>query len=199
MNYSKVLRCFFVLYLVTVFSQAALSSGEQLSDPSTYIPKIGETGKKNFDDPNDLNVTQPLKDFLPSEIWNAMIGDLEKMKNDSAELLGYTAPDLVGNIAPEIKPGKYTYKDLERYPGLKELFPPLVVEHFIKPGGPPFEPLVAKRTCKLFPTRHKPFVSGLLRAIGVQKPDARVALKFGDCCIVHAPVGSGQLRVAMPG
>jgi hypothetical protein len=63
--------------------------------------------------------------------------DVEKMKELWAELIGYTAPEVVGNIAPEIKPGKYTYKDVEQSPGLKKLFPPVVLKT-IKAGGPPY-------------------------------------------------------------
>ncbi|MCP4576431.1 MAG: DUF1329 domain-containing protein, partial [Deltaproteobacteria bacterium] len=53
-----------------------------------------------------------------------------------ADLVGFTAPEKVGKIAPEIKPGKYTYQDLAKYPGMKELFPPVLYRN-IKAGGPP--------------------------------------------------------------
>ncbi|MBW1903097.1 MAG: DUF1329 domain-containing protein [Deltaproteobacteria bacterium] len=52
------------------------------------------------------------------------------------EIVGLKSPDLVNKIAPEIKPGKYTYQDMENSPGLKDLFPPEFLLH-IKPGGPP--------------------------------------------------------------
>lgn len=42
----------------------------------------------------------------------------------------------MGKIAPEMKPGKYTYKDKEKYPGFKELMIPYDYERF-NPGGPP--------------------------------------------------------------
>lgn len=38
---------------------------------------------------------------------------------------------------PEIKPGKYSYKDKEKFPGLKELMIPHHYKRF-NPGGPPF-------------------------------------------------------------
>ena len=50
--------------------------------------------------------------------------------------MGFRAPDLVGKIAPEIKPGKYTYKDVQNNPGFKQLMWPDLYKR-IKPGGPP--------------------------------------------------------------
>jgi hypothetical protein len=46
------------------------------------------------------------------------------MKQETPALISFKAPELVGKVAPEIKPAKYTSNDLEKYPGLKELFPP---------------------------------------------------------------------------
>jgi len=120
------------------FSPLTVCSDETLPDPSTYLPQPGQSGKNMYDDPTDLTVTRPFSKILPPEIWKQITFDKEKMKQETAELHGFTAPELVGKIAPEIKPGKYTYQDLEKYPGLKELFPPLVTQHIIKPGGPPF-------------------------------------------------------------
>jgi hypothetical protein len=92
--------------------------------------------KSMLDDPTDLVVTYPVKKAVPSEILKFLIVDIEEAKRQSEELVGFKSPDLVGKIVPEIKPGKYTYQDLEKYPGLKELFPPEALL-LIKPGGPP--------------------------------------------------------------
>jgi hypothetical protein len=102
------------------------------------MPHIGEVFgfKKITDDPTDLIASYPLKDALPAEIYNLMTFDVEKAKKKTAEILGFKSPDQAGKIAPEIKPGEYTYRDLDKYPGLKELLPPELVHH-IKPGGPP--------------------------------------------------------------
>jgi hypothetical protein len=102
------------------------------------VPHTGEVYKlkKMTDDPTDLIVTYPLKSALPAEIYNLMTFDVEIAKKKTAEILGFKSPDQAGEIAPEINPGKYTYKDLDKYPGLKELLPPELV-HRIKPGGPP--------------------------------------------------------------
>ena len=61
---------------------------------------------------------------------------MEEAKRQTAELVGFKSPDVVGKIAPEIKPGKYTYQDLEKSSGLKELFPPELQLH-IRAAGPP--------------------------------------------------------------
>ena len=58
------------------------------------------------------------------------------MKSLWAEVVGFRAPDVVGKIVPEIKPGKYTYKDKEKYPGFKELMWPELYKRF-NPGAPP--------------------------------------------------------------
>ncbi len=131
-------KCLFALWLsAALLSQAAWAAGE-LPHPDTYLPSTSEVMKAKgvFDDKTDLFETYHPKDVLPPEIWAKMHFDEDKMKALWAELVGFKAPELVGKIAPEIKPGKYTYQSLEKYPGLKELFPPLVLKT-IKAGGPP--------------------------------------------------------------
>jgi hypothetical protein len=137
-KFLNALKLVSIFCFVLTFSLFSASAQEQLQDPSTYLPQPGKTGKEFYDDPTDLTVTQPFSKILPPAIWKQITFDKEKMKQEYAELLGFTAPEVVGKIAPEIKLGKYTYQDLEKYPGLKELFPPMVAEHIIKPGGPPF-------------------------------------------------------------
>ena len=48
------------------------------------------------------------KDVLPPEIWDLVATDVEEAKKQTAEILGFRSPELVGKIAPEIKLGKYT-------------------------------------------------------------------------------------------
>jgi len=95
-----------------------------------------EKHKKFFDDPRPY-----LKDFgpaqvLPKEVYSKLVFDVEKMKKGWSELVGFKAPNEVGKIAPEIKPGKYTYKDLQKYPGFKQLMSADLYKR-IKPGAPP--------------------------------------------------------------
>jgi hypothetical protein len=89
-----------------------------------------------FDDPRDLMETFSPKNTLPPEIWNYLATDVKEAKKLTAEVLGFKSPELVGRIAPEIKPGRYTCQDLDKYPGLKLLFPSEIIRH-LKPGGPP--------------------------------------------------------------
>jgi hypothetical protein len=132
-----------VKYLLVVFFSVCLMpvssfSGDKLPHWETYAPTATDLAKikGGTDDPTDLMVTFHPKDILPAEVWNYLKFDMDEMKEQTAEILGFTAPEKVGKIAPEIKPGKYTYQDLEKYPGLKELFPPVFLQR-IKAGGPP--------------------------------------------------------------
>ena len=93
--------------------------------------------KAFYDDPRpwiatDLNP----KNIMPPETYGKMTYDIEAMKQIWAEIVGFKAPDVVGKVAPEIKPGKYTYRDKEKYPGLKDLMIPIHYEQF-NPGMPP--------------------------------------------------------------
>jgi len=170
LNVIKRSLIFFVaLILLPLLSRAE----DKLPDPTTYLFRPGHSGKETFDDPTDLTIKRPFKDYLPPEIRDIMTFDPKRMKKETAELLGYTAPELVGKIAPEIKPGKYTYKDLEKYPGLKELFPPLVVKHIIKPGGPPLVGNIPE--FEIIPTRqfhyNLPLIEATRRNLGKTKLD----------------------------
>jgi hypothetical protein len=126
------------LLLTVTFLPITSWCAESLPHPDQYLPHINEVlkVKKTIDDPADVITTYALKDAVHPEIYNFLTFDVEDAKRQTAEILGFRSPDLVGKIAPEIKPGRYTYKDLEKYPGLKELFPPEFLRH-IKPGGPP--------------------------------------------------------------
>jgi len=127
-----------ILFLTAICLPLAAWGSEALPHPDTYLSQANETQalKKLTDDPTDLIVSYPLKDALPPEIYGLMTFEVEDAKKQTAEILGFESPDLVGEIAPEVKPGKYTYEDLNKIPGLKELFPPEFLP-FIRPGGPP--------------------------------------------------------------
>jgi len=103
----------FVFCFVAFFMPVAVWAGD-IPHPSTYIPTLSELQKQK----------------------KKLTYDIDKMKDLWAEVVGFRSPDLVGKIASEIKPGKYTYKDKEKYPGLKELMWPDMYNRF-KPGGPP--------------------------------------------------------------
>ena len=72
--------------------------------------------KANFDDPTHLFEKLPHKDILPPEVWKSINYDQAQMKQVWSEVVGFKAPDVVGKIAPELKPGKYTYQDKDKLP-----------------------------------------------------------------------------------
>jgi len=126
------------LLVLTCF--IARSVWAEMPDPKSYLPTFTEAKKhkETFDDPRPVMKDWPMSKIIPAQIWDTLTYDKEQMKVLWAELVGFKAPDMVEKIAPEVKPGKYTYKDLETNPGLKKLLIPYFVEHVIKPGGPPF-------------------------------------------------------------
>ena len=107
--------------------------------PETYMPTLTDrlNNKAIYDDPRPWLTTFGPKQLLPTELYEKLTYDIEEMKDTWADVIGFRAPDVVGKIAPEIKPGKYTYKDLEKHPGFKELMYPGLYNR-IKPGEPPF-------------------------------------------------------------
>lgn len=103
-----------------------------------YMPTTTEILKNKgfFDDPRPYIKEFGPKQILPKAFYDSLTFDQEKMKSLWTELVGFKAPDIVGKIAPEIKPGKYTYKDKDKFPGLKQLMWQDLYNR-IKPGGPP--------------------------------------------------------------
>jgi len=138
MTYLKLIKRSVILALTVTFIPLVVWGAENLPHPDTYLPGLNDLNKlkKVTDDPTDLMTTYPMKDVLPPEICGVMAFDDKEAKRQTEGILGFKSPDLVGKISPGIKPGKYTVEDLEKYPGIKELFPPELLLH-IKPGGPP--------------------------------------------------------------
>ena len=134
----KKLKSILLICLSAAFIASAAWAADEMPPAESYVPDLKEIMKQKalVDDPRDLFKTYHPKDTLPPEVWAYMHFDIEKMKKMTAEIVGFTAPEQVGKIAPEIQPGKYTYQDLEKYPGLKDLFPPVILGN-IKAGGPP--------------------------------------------------------------
>ncbi len=139
MGYMNLVKIVLVCCLSAAFLPLAAWAAEEMPSTETYLPSTSEIMKQkaSYDDKTNLMVVYHPKDVLGPEVWKFMNFDVEEMKKLTAEILGYTAPDLVGRVAPEIKPGKYSYEDLEKYPGLKELFTPVLLRT-VKAGGPPF-------------------------------------------------------------
>jgi len=102
----------------------------------TYA-EIEKYKKFPYDDARPLWKDFDIKKIIPPDDYAKITFNEEAMKKQWAEIVGFKAPDVVGKIAPEIKPGTYTYQDKEKYPGLKELMIPELYKRFA-PGSPPF-------------------------------------------------------------
>jgi len=175
MKYLKVVESVLVFCITVVIFQLVAWAEEKCPAPDTYqihMSKVHEIMKAPTDDPRDLTVTYNIKDFVPPEILDKLYFDQEKMKKGTAELLGFTAPEVVGKIAPEIKPGKYTYKDVEQNSAFKDLFPPELRQHIKKPG-PPFVCSISE--FEIIPTKQAhanlPLIEVTKRNLGKTKLD----------------------------
>jgi hypothetical protein len=135
---ARYINAFLVCLLVVTLVPIAAIGQEKIPDPTTYMKKITDVPnyKKGFDDPRPVFKTWNPKNMLPPAMYNMIAGDPEKMKAQWAEVVGFKAPDVVGKIHPEIKPGKYTYQDVQASPAFKELMFETLYSR-IKPGGPP--------------------------------------------------------------
>ena len=124
-----IMFCLAILVLMGLLVQSGWAS-----EVYPISPTMLEEVKKSIDDPRPyLKDTNYLKKWIPKSVWDKVTYDIEDMKKVWAEVVGFRAPDVVGKKANEIKPGKYTYKDKEKYP-FKELMPPTFYNKF-NPGG----------------------------------------------------------------
>jgi hypothetical protein len=132
MNTIKILITFFLICFMALAQVTPSGAEEEYKvDYSTW-----EKYKSFYDDPRPyLAEDLSWKKVMPPEAYNKLKSDKKEMSKVWAEVVGFRAPDLVGKIAPEIKPGKYTYKDKEKYP-FKELMHEDMYNRF-NPGAPP--------------------------------------------------------------
>ena len=83
--------------------------------------------KSIYDDPRPLFKELPRKSVIPPDIYAKLTYNADAMKTAWADAVGFKAPDTVGKIAPEVKPGKYSWQDKEKYPGFREL---MITNHY---------------------------------------------------------------------
>jgi len=169
MAYRNLVKYLLVGFLSTGLLASAVFAEEKLPGPETYVPSAEDKPKRPlFDDPTPV----ALKDILPAVVYNYVTYDKERMAKESKELAGFAAPEEVGKIAPEIKPGKYSYTDLEKYPGLKELIPEKFQLCF-KKGEPPFTGNIPE--FEIIPTQQfypcQPHIDATKRNLGKTKLD----------------------------
>lgn len=130
-------KTIFLIGLAIMALPVFINAGD-LPHPRTYLPTMNDVieHKAFYDDPRPYLTTFGPKQVLPPELYSKLAFDQEEMKQAWAELVGFRAPERVGKIAPEIKPGKYSYKDKDKYPGLKKLMWEDLYNRF-NAGGPP--------------------------------------------------------------
>ena len=132
--------------------------------------------KDILDDPSPFYTkTNNLKDLIPPEVWEMCVYDIDEMKRQWSEIVGFKAPDVVGEIAPEIKPGKYTLADKENFP-FKKLMPEYYYNKFNEPGEGPYPNLIGNYTeFEVVPTRQYyrplPLSKAAIECMGTVKQD----------------------------
>ncbi len=144
--------------VLAVFVLAVLTPGVQAQTkyprPETYIPTWSELEKhkKTYDDSRPALKDWGFKNMIPKEYYDKITFDQEKMKSLWAEIVGFKAPDVVGKVHSEIKPGKYTYKDVQANPAFKTLMYPDLYNR-IGPGGLPYQFAGRMPEFEIIPTR----------------------------------------------
>ena len=124
---------FFILFISFILIIPAAWAGEKVN--VTF--GMYKEAKGVYGDPSPLLEKLSFDKIMSPDILKKITYDVEEMKGLWAEIVGFRAPEKVGKIAPEIKPGKYTYKDKEKHAGFKELMIPRFYEMF-NPGKPPY-------------------------------------------------------------
>jgi hypothetical protein len=138
MNYSRILSigCIAILFACTLMI-SSLWGGES-PFKNERVPTLAQwiKEKDTFDDPRPLlkGAGDP-KNYLSPEVYSKVTFDIETMKTAWGEVVGFKAPDVVGKVAPEIKPGTYSYTDKNKF-GFKDL---MIPQHFrrFNPGASP--------------------------------------------------------------
>jgi len=112
----NIVKRFLAGFLLIFFSLLLMTSVGSAQKYELGFEKL-EDYKKPIDDPAPFykNI-EGFKKIMPADVYKKVTYDVDAMKKAWAEVVGFKAPDVVGKIAPEIKPGKYTYKDKEKFP-----------------------------------------------------------------------------------
>ena len=161
------------LFLLMSIMLSGIAYAGDLPHPKTYLPSYTELEKHKapFDDPRPYLTTYGPKQVLPAELYEKLVYDIDVMKQKWSALVGFKAPDVVGKIAPEIKPGKYSYENKDQYPGLKELMWKDLYDR-IKPGGPPHAGCIPE--FEIIPTRQYYYAEPICDATKKYLGDAKL-------------------------
>ncbi len=127
----KILWSAVVVMAVLAMSQTVMAA--KIIDNQVSMSKLKKM-KSFLDDPTPFfEVIENGKALMSAEGWNEALIDVDAAKEQWAEIVGFKAPDVVGKIAPEIKPGKYTIADKDKY-AFDKLMPKVIYDRFSKPS-----------------------------------------------------------------
>lgn len=100
---------FLVLFLMAVPGAWAQRYEHSITELEKYKASIDDPAPfyKNIDG---------FKKIMAPDVYKKVTYDVDAMKKAWAEVIGFKAPDVVGKVYPEIKPGKYTLDDKKKYP-----------------------------------------------------------------------------------
>ena len=139
-HFKRYIIGFFIICMAICF--LTLDANARKYPPyETYAPSYEKiwSVKAIYGDPYPYYaLDSPLhpKQILP-QFYQDFSYDVEEMKKVWEQCVGFKSPDVVGKIAPEIKPGlKVRYTEMAQYPGLKELMYEDLYNR-IKPGDKP--------------------------------------------------------------
>ncbi len=122
----------FLVLFIAVVMMVSVGWAQKYPKYELSIAEL-EKYKEAIDDPSPFykNI-EGYKKIMPPEAYKKVTYDVEAMKKTWAEVIGFRAPDVVGKVDPEIKPGKYTYKDKEKFP-----FDKMMWKHLYDRFNPP--------------------------------------------------------------
>lgn len=162
---------------VMILAVTSISPAEEIPHPDEYLPTLAQIQKHRaaLDDPKSLQGTAvDPRNAIPKRLLDRITYDVDKMKAMWAEIVGFKAPEVTGKVAPEIKPGKYTYQEIRNNPGFKKLIPSEMY-NFIGPGAPPFLGNIPE--IEIIPTEQwylsLPVAEATLKNMGKTKLDAQ--------------------------
>ena len=113
--YTKWLFCLMAAFAMTISISWAAEQHMSFDD----LLKL----KQTTDDPSPIfKKLEGYKKVMSPNDYKKVTFDVEASKKAWAEVVGFKAPDVVGKVAPEIQPGKYTYKDKDKFPFDKIMF-----------------------------------------------------------------------------
>lgn len=124
-----------IAFSVFISTPLLAASGSIIESYDLPWPEDSIKYKAILDDPRPYyKEIDNFKKLVPEEVLKTLrIDDIEEAKKAWAEAVGFKSPDVVGKIAPEIKPGKYTLEDKTKYP-FEKLMPPTLMKMWGKPG-----------------------------------------------------------------